>query len=81
MLGAYAAVLAVNAYVYTSLSYITLNVLKRFLNDNFSAAFTDVPFQTIGESPTAGRRHGRRRRRAHAAAALTPPVSPPQTSS
>uniref|UniRef100_A0A674PNV6 Transmembrane 7 superfamily member 3 n=1 Tax=Takifugu rubripes TaxID=31033 RepID=A0A674PNV6_TAKRU len=47
VLGAYAVVLAVNAYVYTSLSYITLNILKRFLNSNFSAAFTDVPFQTI----------------------------------
>lgn len=47
--GAYAVVLAVNAYIYTSLSYITLNILKRFLNDNFSKAFTDVPFQDIGE--------------------------------
>ncbi|XP_045555931.1 transmembrane 7 superfamily member 3 isoform X3 [Salmo salar] len=45
--GAYAVVLAVNAYIYTSLSYITLNILKRFLNDNFSKAFTDVPFQDI----------------------------------
>lgn len=52
VIGAYAVVLAVNAYVYTSLSYITLNILKRFLNNNFSAAFTDVPFQTIGEFPT-----------------------------
>lgn len=52
MIGAYAVVLAVNAYVYTSLSYITLNILKRFLNNNFSAAFTDVPLQTIGEFPT-----------------------------
>nr|XP_057934641.1 transmembrane 7 superfamily member 3 isoform X3 [Doryrhamphus excisus] len=47
VIGAYAVILAVNAYVYTSLSYITLNILKRFLNNNFSAAFTDVPFQTI----------------------------------
>ncbi|XP_038833809.1 transmembrane 7 superfamily member 3-like [Salvelinus namaycush] len=45
--GAYAVVLTVNAYIYTSLSYITLNILKRFLNDNFSKAFTDVPFQDI----------------------------------
>lgn len=51
VLGAYGAVLAVNAYVHTSLSYITLNVLKRLLNDDFSAAFTDVPFQAIGEFP------------------------------
>ncbi|XP_043963867.1 transmembrane 7 superfamily member 3 [Gambusia affinis] len=47
VVGAYAVVLAVNAYIYTSLSYITLNILKRFLNNNFSAAFTDTPFQTI----------------------------------
>uniref|UniRef100_A0A3Q1H656 Transmembrane 7 superfamily member 3 n=1 Tax=Acanthochromis polyacanthus TaxID=80966 RepID=A0A3Q1H656_9TELE len=45
--GAYAVVLAFNAYIYTSLSYITLNILKRLLNNNFNAAFTDVPFQTI----------------------------------
>ena len=49
VVGAYAVILAINAYIYTSLSYITLNILKRFLNNNFSAAFTDVPFQTIGE--------------------------------
>ncbi|XP_078098872.1 transmembrane 7 superfamily member 3 [Sander vitreus] len=47
IVGAYAVILAVNAYVYTSLSYITLNILKRFLNNNFNAAFTDVPFQAI----------------------------------
>ncbi|XP_071403432.1 transmembrane 7 superfamily member 3 [Centroberyx affinis] len=47
VVGAYAVVLAVNAYVYTSLSYIALNTLKRFLNSNFSAAFTDVPLQSV----------------------------------
>ncbi|XP_061770009.1 transmembrane 7 superfamily member 3 [Nerophis ophidion] len=47
VIGAYAVILAVNAYVYTSLSYITLNILKRLLNDDFNAGFTDVPFQTI----------------------------------
>ncbi|XP_038137827.1 transmembrane 7 superfamily member 3 [Cyprinodon tularosa] len=47
IVGAYAVILAVNAYIYTSLSYITLNILKRFLNSNFSAVFTDVPFQII----------------------------------
>lgn len=47
VVGGYAVVLAVNAYIYTSLSYITLNILKRFLNNNFSSVFTDVPFQTI----------------------------------
>ncbi|XP_068442087.1 transmembrane 7 superfamily member 3 [Clinocottus analis] len=48
--GAYAVILAVNAYIYTSLSFITLNILKRFLNNNFSAVFTDVPFQAIDYS-------------------------------
>ncbi|XP_068162968.1 transmembrane 7 superfamily member 3 [Antennarius striatus] len=47
VIGSYAVVLAVNAYIYTSLSYITLNILKRFLNNSFSKAFTDVPFQTV----------------------------------
>uniref|UniRef100_A0AAQ5ZTQ5 TM7S3/TM198-like domain-containing protein n=1 Tax=Amphiprion ocellaris TaxID=80972 RepID=A0AAQ5ZTQ5_AMPOC len=47
VVGAYAVVLAFNAYIYTSLSYITLNILKRLLNNNFNAAFTDVPFQTM----------------------------------
>ncbi|XP_020507363.2 transmembrane 7 superfamily member 3 [Labrus bergylta] len=47
VVGAYAVVLAINAYISTSLSYITLNILKRFLNNNFTAMFTDVPFQTI----------------------------------
>lgn len=45
--GAYAVVLAVNAYIYTSLSYMTLDILKRFLNNNFSRAFISVPFQDI----------------------------------
>lgn len=47
VVGGYAVILAINAYIYTSLSYITLNILKRFLNTNFSSAFTDVPFQAI----------------------------------
>ncbi|KAK2883260.1 transmembrane 7 superfamily member 3 [Channa argus] len=47
IVGAYAVILAVNAYIYTSLSFITLNILKRLLNTNFSSVFTDVPFQTI----------------------------------
>ncbi|CAJ1054248.1 transmembrane 7 superfamily member 3 [Xyrichtys novacula] len=47
IVGAYAVILAINAYIYTSLSYIALNILKRFLNNNFSAVFTDVPFQII----------------------------------
>ncbi|XP_056604476.1 transmembrane 7 superfamily member 3 [Triplophysa dalaica] len=47
VVGAYAVVLAVNAYTYTSLSYITLDVLKRFLNHDFSRAFISVPLQDI----------------------------------
>ncbi|KAB5565967.1 hypothetical protein PHYPO_G00247680 [Pangasianodon hypophthalmus] len=47
LVGAYMVVLAVNAYTYTSLSYITLDVLKRFLNDDFSRAFISVPLQNI----------------------------------
>ncbi|XP_056101345.1 transmembrane 7 superfamily member 3 [Rhinichthys klamathensis goyatoka] len=47
VVGAYAVVLSVNAYTYTSLSYITLDVLKRFLNNNFSRAFISVPLQDI----------------------------------
>ncbi|XP_026092066.1 transmembrane 7 superfamily member 3-like [Carassius auratus] len=47
LVGAYTVVLAVNAYTYTSLSYITLDVLKRLLNHNFSRAFISVPLQDI----------------------------------
>ncbi|KAI7792062.1 transmembrane 7 superfamily member 3 [Triplophysa rosa] len=47
VVGAYTVVLAVNAYTYTSLSYITLDVLKRFLNHDFSRAFISVPMQGI----------------------------------
>ncbi|XP_054447284.1 transmembrane 7 superfamily member 3 [Pteronotus mesoamericanus] len=44
--GSYSVVLAVDSYMYTSLSYITLNVLKRALSTHFRSAFTNVPFQT-----------------------------------
>uniref|UniRef100_A0A673KTS5 Transmembrane 7 superfamily member 3-like n=1 Tax=Sinocyclocheilus rhinocerous TaxID=307959 RepID=A0A673KTS5_9TELE len=47
VVGAYTVVLAVNAYTYTSLSFITLDVLKRLLNHNFSRAFISVPLQDI----------------------------------
>ncbi|XP_051544416.1 transmembrane 7 superfamily member 3-like isoform X1 [Myxocyprinus asiaticus] len=47
VVGAYTVILAINAYTYTSLSYITLDVLKRFLNHNFSRAFISVPLQDI----------------------------------
>ncbi|KAF6340628.1 transmembrane 7 superfamily member 3 [Rhinolophus ferrumequinum] len=45
-IGSYSVVLAIDSYLYTSLSYITLNVLKRALNTHFRRAFTNVPFQT-----------------------------------
>ncbi|KAG9332906.1 hypothetical protein JZ751_014390, partial [Albula glossodonta] len=45
--GAYAVVLAVNAYVYTSLSYIALDIMKRFLNTNFSRELISVPLHDI----------------------------------
>ncbi|XP_043823959.1 transmembrane 7 superfamily member 3 isoform X1 [Dromiciops gliroides] len=44
--GSYCVVLAIDSYFYTSLSYITLNVLKRAVNTNFNRAYTNVPFQT-----------------------------------
>ncbi|RXM99807.1 Transmembrane 7 superfamily member 3 [Acipenser ruthenus] len=47
VVGGYTVILAVNSYTYTSLTYITLDILKRALNNNFSKAFTNVPFQDI----------------------------------
>ncbi|XP_063567788.1 transmembrane 7 superfamily member 3 isoform X3 [Pongo abelii] len=46
VIGSYSVVLAIDSYLSTSLSYITLNVLKRALNKDFHRAFTNVPFQT-----------------------------------
>ncbi|NXG04009.1 TM7S3 protein, partial [Sakesphorus luctuosus] len=45
IVGSYSVVLAVACYVYTSLAYITLDLLRRVLNDDFSRAYTNVPFQ------------------------------------
>lgn len=45
-IGSYSVVLAVNSYLYTSLSYITLNILRRALHVDFRRAFMNVPFQT-----------------------------------
>nr|XP_014348669.1 PREDICTED: transmembrane 7 superfamily member 3 isoform X2 [Latimeria chalumnae] len=45
IVGSYTVILAIDSYLYTSLSYITLNVLKRALNNDFSRAYTNVPFQ------------------------------------
>jgi hypothetical protein len=50
VIGSYSVVLAIDSYMYTSLSYITLNVLRRALNMDFHRAFTNVPFQTNGKT-------------------------------
>ncbi|KAL4658472.1 transmembrane 7 superfamily member 3 [Arapaima gigas] len=47
VVGAYAVVLAVNSYVYTILSYITLDILKRLLNNNYSQMLTRTPLKDI----------------------------------
>lgn len=46
IVGSYSMVLAINSYMFTSLSYIALNVLRRALNADFRGAFIRVPFQT-----------------------------------
>ncbi|XP_075838389.1 transmembrane 7 superfamily member 3 [Microtus pennsylvanicus] len=46
VLGSYSVVLAVDSYAFTSLSYITLNVLRRALNTAFRGALLRAPFQT-----------------------------------
>ncbi|EMP32775.1 Transmembrane 7 superfamily member 3, partial [Chelonia mydas] len=46
IVGSYSVVLAIACYLYTSLAYITLDLLRRVLNDDFSQAYTNVPFQT-----------------------------------
>ncbi|CAH7432845.1 transmembrane 7 superfamily member 3 [Phodopus roborovskii] len=46
VVGSYSIVLAVDSYTFTSLSYITVNILRRALNTDFRGAFIGVPFQT-----------------------------------
>ncbi|NWI17734.1 TM7S3 protein, partial [Crypturellus soui] len=46
VVGSYSVVLAVACYVFTSLAYVTLELLRRILNDSFRRAYTHVPFQT-----------------------------------
>ncbi|XP_041071989.1 transmembrane 7 superfamily member 3 isoform X2 [Carcharodon carcharias] len=43
--GSYAVILAVHNFVYTSLAYITLNIVKRAVNDHFNTLYTNVLFQ------------------------------------
>ncbi|NWU28267.1 TM7S3 protein, partial [Dyaphorophyia castanea] len=45
IVGSYTVILAIACYVYTSLAYITLDLLRRVLNNYFSRAYTNVPFQ------------------------------------
>ncbi|OCT56038.1 hypothetical protein XELAEV_18003059mg [Xenopus laevis] len=51
VVGSYTLVLAVDSYVFTSLTYITLNIVKRAVNQEFSSVYTSVPFQTNGKCP------------------------------
>ncbi|XP_061864666.1 transmembrane 7 superfamily member 3 isoform X6 [Colius striatus] len=46
VVGSYTVILAIACYIYTSLAYITLDLLRRILNDYFNRAYTNVPFQT-----------------------------------
>ncbi|XP_040843381.1 transmembrane 7 superfamily member 3 [Ochotona curzoniae] len=46
VVGSYTVVLAINSYSFTSLSHVTLNILKRALRPDFRRAFTKVPWQT-----------------------------------
>ncbi|XP_012588358.1 PREDICTED: transmembrane 7 superfamily member 3 isoform X2 [Condylura cristata] len=46
LIGSHSVILAFDSYMYTSFSYITLNVLRRALHPDFNKAFTNVPFQT-----------------------------------
>uniref|UniRef100_A0A8C5UGK4 Transmembrane 7 superfamily member 3 n=1 Tax=Malurus cyaneus samueli TaxID=2593467 RepID=A0A8C5UGK4_9PASS len=45
VVGSYTVILAIACYVYTSLAYITLDLLRRVLNNYFNRAYTNVPFQ------------------------------------
>ncbi|KAL8219185.1 UNVERIFIED_CONTAM: Transmembrane 7 superfamily member 3 [Gekko kuhli] len=45
IIGSYTVVLAAACYLYTSLSYIGINLLRRILNDDFRRAYSSVPFQ------------------------------------
>ncbi|XP_015284925.1 PREDICTED: transmembrane 7 superfamily member 3 [Gekko japonicus] len=45
IIGSYTVVLAAACYLYTSLSYIGINLLRRILNYDFKRAYSSVPFQ------------------------------------
>lgn len=43
-IGSYLVVLAIDSYLYMSLSYITLNVIKKMFHMDFGRTFINVPF-------------------------------------
>ncbi|XP_061438196.1 transmembrane 7 superfamily member 3 [Rhineura floridana] len=45
IIGSYTIVLATACYLYTSLSYIGIDLLRRILNEDFRSTYTGVPFQ------------------------------------
>ncbi|XP_042325983.1 transmembrane 7 superfamily member 3 [Sceloporus undulatus] len=45
IIGSYTVILATACYIYTSLSYIGIDLLRRILNEDFKRTYTSVPFQ------------------------------------
>ncbi|XP_077194025.1 transmembrane 7 superfamily member 3 [Paroedura picta] len=45
IVGSYVIVLAASCYLYTGLSYIGIDLLRRILNQDFKRAYSSVPFQ------------------------------------
>ncbi|KAH0616450.1 hypothetical protein JD844_027553 [Phrynosoma platyrhinos] len=45
IIGSYTIILAAACYIYTSLSYIGIDLLRRILNEDFKRTYTSVPFQ------------------------------------
>ncbi|GCB64757.1 transmembrane 7 superfamily member 3-like isoform X1 [Scyliorhinus torazame] len=45
LVGSYAVIVAIGVYVYTSLTYIVLNVIKRTIHPDFAKVESDAPFQ------------------------------------
>lgn len=45
LVGSYAVIVAVGMYVYSSLTYIILNVIKRAIDPDFAMVYSNAPFQ------------------------------------
>ncbi|XP_078270989.1 transmembrane 7 superfamily member 3-like [Rhinoraja longicauda] len=45
LVGSYAVIVAVGMYVYSSLTYIILNVIKRAVDPDFAMVYSNAPFQ------------------------------------